>query len=158
MLSWAFETSLNCSAMCKPPRWFEYCFRRSSLIRLYWLLLTALSDYFGYLVTSTIFLCKFWGLPGSTPVSFPVMRRSKCLGLKRSSQLSSTMPGKRAEKTCRNGSRRGEASNAKSSVCSILNQKRWKRRGNWKRVSKIICMQCVLCVCKSSLTWVQAQF
>ena len=71
------------------------------------------------------FSCKFRGLPGSTPVSFPVMRRSKCLGLKRSSQLISTIRGKRAEKTFRNGSGRGEVSNAKSSVSSsILNQKR----------------------------------
>ena len=34
-------------------------------------------DYFGHLVTSTFLLCKFRGLParGSSPVSFPVMRR-----------------------------------------------------------------------------------
>ena len=37
---------------------------------------------------------------GSTPVSFPVMRRRKCLVMKRLSQPSSTSPGKRAEKLC----------------------------------------------------------
>ena len=66
-LSWAFVTSLNCSVMCKPPWWFECYFRRSSWIHC-WLLLAVLSDYFGQLVTSTFLLCKFWGLPGSTPV------------------------------------------------------------------------------------------
>ena len=74
--------------------------------------LNVLSDYFGHLVTSTFLVCKCRGLPGSTPVSFPVMRRWKCL-IKRSSQPGSITPGKRAEKTCRRGSRR-EASNAKS--------------------------------------------
>ena len=78
-----------------------------------WLLLTVLSDFFGHRGTSTFLLCKFRGLPGFTP-SFPVMSRWKCLGIKRSSQPSSTTPGKRAEKTCRSGSRR-EARNAKSS-------------------------------------------
>ena len=58
-------------------------------------------------------LCKCRGLPRSTPVGFPVMRRWKCLGVKRSSQQSSITPGKRAEKTWRRGSRR-DASNAKS--------------------------------------------
>ena len=47
-----------------------------------WLLLAVLSDYFGQLVTSTFLLCKFRGLLGSIPVSFPVMRRWKCLGMK----------------------------------------------------------------------------
>ena len=56
--------------------------------------------------------CKCRGLPRSTPVSFPVMRRWKCL-IKRSSQPGSITPGKRAEKTCRRGSRR-EARDAKS--------------------------------------------
>ena len=31
--------------------------------------------FFGHLVTSTFVLCKFRGLPGSIPVSFPVMSR-----------------------------------------------------------------------------------
>ena len=110
LLSWAFVASLNCSVMCTPPWWFECCFCRP-----YSLLVTVavLSDYFGHLVTSTFLLYKFRGLPGSTPVSFPVMSRWKCLGIKTSSQPSGTTPGKRAEKTCRSGSRR-EASNAKS--------------------------------------------
>ena len=80
-LSWAFVTSLNCSVMCKPPWRFECYFRRSSWIHC-WLLLAVLSDYFGQLVTSTFLLCKFRGLLGSIPVSFPVMRRWKCLGMK----------------------------------------------------------------------------
>ena len=80
-LSWAFVTSLNCSVMCKPPWWFECYFRRSSWIHC-WLLLAVLSDYFGQLVPSTFLLCKFRGLLGSTPVSFLVMRRWKCLGMK----------------------------------------------------------------------------
>ena len=50
------------------------CFYRPSWIYC-WLLLAVLSDYFGHLVTSTFLLCKFRGLPGCTPVSFPVMRR-----------------------------------------------------------------------------------
>ena len=104
--------SLNCSVKCKPPWWFECCFCRSSWIHC-WLLLAVLSGYFGHLVTSTFLLCKFRGLPESTPVSFPVMSRWKCLGIKRSSQPSSTTPAKRAEKTCRDASR-SEASNAKS--------------------------------------------
>ena len=112
LLFWAFVTRLNCSVMCRPPWWFECCFCRSSWIYC-WLLLAVLSNYFGHLVTSTFLLCKFRGLPGSTPVSFPVMSRWKCLGIKTSSQPSGTTPGKRAEKTCRSGSRR-EASNAKS--------------------------------------------
>ena len=53
---------------------FCVLFRRSSWIHC-WLLLAVLSDYFAQLVTSTFLLCKFWCLPGSTPVSFPVMRR-----------------------------------------------------------------------------------
>ena len=97
LLSWAFLTSLDCSVTCRPPWWCECYFRRSSWIHC-WLLLAVLSDYFGQLVTSTFLLCKFWGLPGSTPVSFPVMRRWKCLGMKRLSQPSSKTPGKRAEK------------------------------------------------------------
>ena len=43
--------------------------------RLLWLLLAVLSDYFGQLVTSTLLLYRFRGLPGFTPVSFLVMRR-----------------------------------------------------------------------------------
>ena len=50
------------------------CFCRPSWIHC-WLLLAVLSDYFGHLVTSTFLLRKFRGLPGSTPVSFPVMSR-----------------------------------------------------------------------------------
>ena len=111
LLSWAFVTSLNCSVMCTPPWWFECCFCRPSWIHC-WLLLAVLSDYC-HLVTSTFLLCKFWGLPGSTPVSFPVMSRWKCLGIRRSSQPRGTTPGKRAEKTCPRRSRR-DGSNAKS--------------------------------------------
>ena len=80
-LSWAFVTSLNCSVMCKPPWWFECYFRCSSWIHC-WSLLAVLSNYFGQLVTSTFLLCKFRGLLGSIPVSFSVMRRWKCLGMK----------------------------------------------------------------------------
>ena len=61
LLSWAFEASLNCSVMRKPPRWFDCYFRRSCWIHC-WLLLAFLSDYFGHLVSSTSLLCKFWGL------------------------------------------------------------------------------------------------
>ena len=153
--------------MYRPPWWFQCCFCRSSWIHC-WLLLAVLSNYFGHLVTSTFLLCKFRGLPGSTPVSFPVMSRWKCLGIKTSSQPSGTTPGKRAEKTYRSGSRR-EASNAKSrkslfyfkpeksnkfEYCNNL----WKQNiedlviiqcGNWKRDFTIICMRCVLFVCKS---------
>ena len=78
LLSWEFETSLNCSVMCKPPQWFKCYFRRSSWIHC-WLLFAVLSDYFGHLVRSTRLLCKFWGLHGSTPDSFPVMRRWRVL-------------------------------------------------------------------------------
>ena len=63
---------------------------------------------FYYYFRITFPLCKFRGLPGSTVASFPVMKRRKCLGMKRSSQPSS---------------RTREASNAKSwRVCSILNR------------------------------------
>ena len=124
LLSLAFVTSLNCSVMCTPPWWFESCFCRPSWIHC-WLLLAVLSDYFGHLVTSTFLLCKFRGLPGSTPVSFPVMGRWKCLWIKRSSQPSSTTPWKRA------GRKHAEAeAHVKrvapnpERVCSILNQKR----------------------------------
>ena len=168
LLSWASLKSLNCSVICRPPWWFECHFRRSSLIHC-WLLL---SDYFGHLVTSTFLLCKCRGLPRSTPVSFPVMRRWKCLGVKRSSQQSSITPGKRAEKTWRRGSRR-EASNAKSGkslfhfkpekvnkfeYCNNL----WKQNKFLNPMRKldalyfiISSMQCVLGVCKFSckLTW-----
>ena len=95
LLSCAFVTSLNCLVICWRPWWFECYIRRSSWIHC-WLLLAVLSDHFFHLVTSTFLLCKFRGLPGSNPVSFPVMRRWKCLGMKRSSQPSSTTPGKRA--------------------------------------------------------------
>ena len=63
-------------------RRFDCNFRRSPWIHS-WLLIAILSDYFGQLVTSTFLLCKFRGLLGSTPDSFPVMRRWKCLGMKR---------------------------------------------------------------------------
>ena len=61
----------------------------------------------------TFLLCKFWGLFGPTPFSFPVMRRWNCLGMKTFSQPNSTTPGKTGWETCRSESRR-EASNAKS--------------------------------------------
>ena len=80
-------------------------------------LLVTVSGFIGLFCTSrycsTFLFCKFRGLPGSTPVRFPVKRRWKCLGMKRLSQPSRTTLGKRAEKTCWSGSRR-EASNAKS--------------------------------------------
>ena len=123
LLSWAFVTSLNCSVMYKPPWWFECCFCRSSWIH-YWLLLAVLSNYFGHLVTSTFLLCKFRGLPGSTPVSFPVMSRWKCLGIKRSSQPSSTTPGKRAEKTCEAEADVKRETPNPGRFCFILNRKR----------------------------------
>ena len=128
LLSWAFVTSLNCSVMCKPA-WMilSVIFAVLSWIhcRLLCLLLAVLSDYFGQLVTSTLLLYRFRGLPGFTPVSFLVMRRWNCLGMKRSSQPSSTLlrPGKRAEKT-RRSVNRCEASNAKFRKNSILNRKR----------------------------------
>ena len=84
-----------------------------------WLLLAVLSDYFGHLVTSTFLLCKFRAVPRSSPASFPIMMPLKCLGIKRSSQPSSTTTGKRTEKTCRRRSRR-EANNAKSRKSSSL--------------------------------------
>ena len=43
--------------------------------RLLWLLQAVLSDYFGQLVTSTLLLYRFRGLPGFAPVSFLVTRR-----------------------------------------------------------------------------------
>ena len=160
LLSWAFVTKLNCSVMCKPPWWFECYFRRSSWIHC-WLLLAVLSDYFGQLVTSTFLLCKFWGLPGSTPVSFPVKKRWKCRGMKRLSQPSSTTPGKRAEKLAEAKADVKRVYNAKSrkSLFHFKTEKvkkfeccvnLWKQNifitqcGNWKRVFS------VLCVCKSS--------
>ena len=141
LLSWAFVTSLNCSVMCKPKWWFECYFRRSSWIHC-WLLLAVLSDYFGQLVTSTFLLCKFWGLPGSTPVSFPFMRRWKCLGMNRLSQPrslrgrrkkgrergslqpSSTSPGKRPEKLAEAKADLKRVTKNPGRVCFILNQKR----------------------------------
>ena len=45
------------------------------ILGLMLLLLAVLSDYFGHLVTSAFLLCKFRGLPESTPVSFPVVSR-----------------------------------------------------------------------------------
>ena len=62
-------------------------------------LLVTVSAFIGLFRSACYFnlLCKFRGLPGSTPVSFPVMRRWKCLAMKRLSQPSSTTSGKRAE-------------------------------------------------------------
>ena len=107
--------------MCRSPWWFECCFCRSSCIHC-WLLLAVLSGYFGHLVTSTFLLCKFWGLHGSTPVSFPVMSRWKCIGIKHT-------PGKRAETAGWNWHAEEEADAKRVTrnpgrVCSILNQKR----------------------------------
>ena len=64
-------------------------------------LLVTVSSFNGfyYYFRITFPLCKFRGLPGSTLFSFPVMKRRKYLGMKRSSQPSS---------------RTREASNAKS--------------------------------------------
>ena len=91
LLSWAFVTNLNCSVKCKPPWWFDRKFRCSSWIHS-WLLVAVLSDYFGQLVTSNFLLCKFRGLPWSSPDCFPVMRRWKCLGMKRLSQQVAQVP------------------------------------------------------------------
>ena len=143
--------------MCKPPSWFECYFHCSSWIHC-WLLLAVLSDYFGQLVTSSFLLCKFRRLPGSTPVSFPVMRRWKCVGMKRLSQSSSTTPCKRAEKLAEAKADVKQVTQNPGRICFILNivitfgNKIFfiTHCGNWKRVFKIICMQCVLCVCKSS--------
>ena len=156
-------TCLNCSVMYKPPWWFECCFCRSSWIHC-WLLLAVLSDFFGHRSTSTFLLCKFRGLPGSTPDIFSVMSRWKCLGITRSSQPSNTTPGKRAVKTCRSGSWR-ETRNVKSrkslfhfkpekislNIVTTFGNKTFfiTQCGNWKRDFKIIWMTCVLCVCKS---------
>ena len=105
------------------PRWlFECYFRRSSGIHC-WLLLALLSDYFGQFVTSTFLLCKFWGLIGSTPVSFPVMRRWKCLGMKRSSQPSTT-PGNGLRIVESKADVKPQRKLNLGRVCSILNQKR----------------------------------
>ena len=71
-------------------------------------LLVTLSGFIGFSWSSCYFnlsSCKFWDLP--------VMRCWKYLGMTRSSQSSSTTPGKQVKKTCRSGSRR-EARNAKS--------------------------------------------
>ena len=121
VLSWAFVTSLDCSVMCKPPWWFECYFGRSSWIHS-WLLAAVLSDYFGQLVTSTFRLCKFRGLPGSTSVSFPVMARRR--KMKRSSQPSSTTPGKSAEKLAEAKADVKQVTQNAGRVCFILNQKR----------------------------------
>ena len=150
LLSWAFVTSLNCSVMSKPPWWFECCFCRSPWIHC-WLLLSILSVCFGHLVTSTLLLCKFWGVPGSTPVSFPVLSRWKCLWIKGSSQPTSTTPGKRAKRTCRSGSRR-EASNAKSrkSLYHFKSEKvnKFEYCNNlWKQRHFLV--RKLLCVCQS---------
>ena len=123
LLSWAFVTSLNCSAMCRRPWWFECCFCRSSWIHC-WLVSAVLSNYFGPLVTSTFLLCKFRGLPGSTPVSFPVMSRWKCLGIKTSSQPSGTIPGNGLRKHAEAEADVKRVTPNAGKVCSILNQKR----------------------------------
>ena len=47
---------------CKPPLWFWCQFSRSSWTYC-WLALARSMDYCGRLVTSTLPLCKFWGLP-----------------------------------------------------------------------------------------------
>ena len=85
LLSWAFVISLNRSVICKPPWWIDCCFCRSSWIHCL-LLLAILSDYFGHLVTSTFSSSEILGSTRVYPVSFPVMSRWKCLGIKRSSQ------------------------------------------------------------------------
>ena len=102
---------------------FCVLFRRSSWIHC-WLLLAVLSDYFGQLVTSTFLLCKFRGLPASSPDSFPVMRRWKCLGMKRLSQPSSTTPGKRAEKLANAKADVKWVTQNTGRVCFILSRKR----------------------------------
>ena len=98
LLSWELETSLNCSVMCKPPRWF----RRSSWIHC-WLLLAVLSDYFGHLVSSTSLLCKFWVLQGSTPDSFPVMRSWRVLDWRNRLTQVAQLPGNGLRKHAETG-------------------------------------------------------
>ena len=130
-----------------------------------WLLLAVLSDYFGHLVTSTFLLCKFRVVPASTPVSFPVMKRWKCLAIKRSSQPSSITTGKRAEKICQEEANMKRITPNPERIRSIFNQKRWISLNivitfenqtffiiqceNWERDFKVICMQCALCAWKS---------
>ena len=106
-LSFAFVTSLNRAVTCKPPMWFRCQFSRSSWTYC-WLPLARSTDYCGGLVISTLLLCKFRGLPGSTPFGFTVKRRWKCLGMKRWHYSR-----KPAEKINRTGSQR-EENNAKS--------------------------------------------
>ena len=89
------------------------------------LLVTAvLSDYSGQLVTSTFLLYKFRGLPGSTPVIFPVMRPWKCLGMKRLYQPSSTTSWKRTEKLAEAKADGKQVTQNLGRVSFILNQKR----------------------------------
>ena len=128
LLSWAFVTRVSIARSCASRHgWFECYFRRSFLDSLPVTLVTAGS--FIWLFWSTCYfnllLYRFRGLPGFAPVSFLVTRRWNCLGMKRSSQPSSTLlrPGKRAEKT-RQSVNRCEASNAKFRKNSILNRKR----------------------------------
>ena len=148
-------TSLNRSVMCKPPWWFEFCFCRSSwldcwlVLALYWIILVIL-------LLQPFFFANFGVYPGLPLLVFPIWAVESIL----ESQPRNTTPGKRAEKTCRSRSRL-ETSNAiprkslfhlrpekinKFEYCNNL----WKKTffitqcGNWKRVFKVICMQCVL--------------
>ena len=73
MRPWKVVGTLNLDSSYVTFKYFAF-FCRSSWIH-YWLLLAVLSDYFGHLVTSTFLLCKSRDLPGSTPVSFPVLSR-----------------------------------------------------------------------------------
>ena len=110
LLSWAFETSLNCSVMCKPAWWFECYFRRFFWIHC-WLLLAVLSDYFGHLISSTFLLCKFQGLP---LIVFPLWGVECVLEWRDSLSQVAQLPREGLRKHGWNGSRR-DASNAESS-------------------------------------------
>ena len=82
---------------------------------------------FRWTCSSTFLLCKFWGLPGSTPVSFPVMRRWKCLGMTKLSQPISGNSRETSWQTCRNESRR---------EASSVQPPKWSRTPKWSPTLK----------------------
>ena len=88
---------------------------------------SGLSDYFSQLLTSAFLLCKFWGLLGSTPVSFPVYNEALKVSWNEeivSAKYSSTSPGKRAEKLAEAKADVKRVMQNPGRVCFILNQKR----------------------------------
>ena len=116
-LSWAFVTSLLGDVQAPMMIWvlFSPFFLDS--------LLVTVSGFIGLFRSACFFnlLCKFRGLLGSIRVSFPVMRRWKCLGMKISfySQVAQ-LPGT----GCRSESGREAVTQNPGRVCSILKQKR----------------------------------